>query len=222
MSEGPLCTLSRSSSSSPVCHSNIVLIYSSSSSPRFVDQHCSRKLHVQCETRLLRVQTGHNRQLLPPLLQPSWPASAAPPHCVLKASTMSANFHLLSMLSPSALVVSLVANTASKRPLRTSSGTLHLLVGHCGLSPGPQHRQPVPLVDCSWWHHFAGLDRHVRTLDGPYHHHHHLIFLQLSPSPSCGILLYFKSFWSSVNSFKESTQISKNAMEALNRTTISR
>ena len=46
---------------------------------QFVNPRHSRKLHVRCETRFLSVQTGQNCQLLPPLLQISWPSSLSLP-----------------------------------------------------------------------------------------------------------------------------------------------
>ena len=85
---------------------------------QFVDPRHSRKLHVQCETRLLSVQTSQNCPLLLPtasdfLTFESIAASAASSHCVLKTSARRANLHQLPTRSPSALVVPLVANTVA-------------------------------------------------------------------------------------------------------------
>ena len=59
---------------------------------RFIDQHHSKKLHVQCGTWLVSVETSQNCPQLPPLRQffpacASRAASAASPHNVLTAST---------------------------------------------------------------------------------------------------------------------------------------
>ena len=87
---------------------------------QFVDPCHSMKLHFQCEPQHRRVQTGQNYQLLLQQLQIAWPSHLLLPvqhhTTVQKASTRCENFQLLPMLSPSAPVVPLVANTDANSP----------------------------------------------------------------------------------------------------------
>ena len=67
---------------------------------RFLDARHSVDLRVQCETRLLRVQTNQNCPLLPPSLQLSWSLNLSlPAPTFANAFTLSASRTMLELFS---------------------------------------------------------------------------------------------------------------------------